>query len=294
MIVPGEGTVEILGAAEAEASGANQAHLVNLSTRGRVTAGQPLILGFSVVGTEPRSLLLRAVGPGLNGFNVPGALAATRLELYDNDHQLMNTNEGWADAPALIQAAARTGAFPYVSGSADSALLVTLAPGNYTIHVSDPRGTGGVALAEIYDAGTGPGARLVNVSTLGAAGQGSDALISGFIIAGGSAERVLLRAVGPGLEQFDVNSPVVDPSIALYDSEGQSYGGNDNWVSSVTTVSDAAANSGAFALQAGSKDAAVVATLPAGAYTVQVSANAGTTGTPPGTSALLEIYEVRK
>src|SRR6185369_2029600 len=81
MVVPGEGTVEILGASEADALGASQAHLVNLSTRGRVTADQPLILGFAVVGAESRSLLLRAVGPGLNGFQVSGALAATRLEL---------------------------------------------------------------------------------------------------------------------------------------------------------------------------------------------------------------------
>ena len=79
---------------------------------------------------------------------------------------------------------------------------------------------------------------------------------------------------------------VSDPTIALYDAEGRILGSNDNWVSSVADVSSASVGAGAFPLDVGSKDAAVLATLPSGAYTIQVSA--GTVGT-----ALLEIYEVR-
>jgi hypothetical protein len=97
---------------------------------------------------------------------------------------------------------------------------------------------------------------------------------------------VLLRGVGPGLAAFGATGAVADPSIALYDAEGRALGANDNWVSSIADITSAAARSGAFALEPGSKDAAVLATLPTGAYTLQVSA--GTTGT-----ALLEIYEVR-
>ncbi len=187
----------------------------------------------------------------------------------------------------MIQAAATSGAFPLTAGSADSAALLTLAPGNYTIQVVDTRGSGGVALAEIYDAGTATGSRLVNVSSRGAAGTGSAAMISGFVIAGSdSAERLLLRGVGPSLTQFGTNGAVTDPSVALYDAEGRMLGTNDNWVSSLSTISAAAARAGAFALNVGSRDAAVLATLSSGAYTIQVSA--GSTGT-----ALLEIYEVR-
>ena len=112
-------------------------------------------------------------------------------------------------------------------------------------------------------------------------------MISGFVIAGGNtAERLLLRGVGPGLTKFGATGVVADPSVALYDAEGRALGTNDNWVSSVSTISAAALRAGAFALDAGSRDAAVLATLSSGAYTIQVSA--GTTGT-----ALLEIYEVR-
>jgi uncharacterized delta-60 repeat protein len=287
IMVPGEGSVEIYATAAQRQVGSGPSRLANLSTRGRVTAENPLILGFAIAGTEPRRVLLRAVGPGLAGFGVTDALAATRLQVYTASGAQLVANEGWGNAAALVQAAATTGAFPLTAGSADSAALLTLNPGNYTIQVVDTRSSGGIALAEIYDADNGPGSRLVNVSSRGAAGAGSAALISGFVIAGGDAsERVLLRAIGPGLAKFGATGVVADPAIALYDAQGLPLGTNDNWVSSVSTISTAALASGAFALDAGSKDAAVLATLPSGAYTIQVTG--GSTGT-----ALLEIYEAR-
>lgn len=285
--VAGEGSVEIFVASTtAVPANARPARLANLSTRGRVAAESPLILGFAISGTESRRVLVRAVGPALTGFGVTGALAAPRLQIYDAAGTLLSANEGWGNSAELVQAAAATGAFPLVAGSADSAAVVTLAPGTYTIQVADARGTGGVGLAEIYDAGTGTASRLVNVSSRASAGTGANVLISGFVIAGDSMQRVLLRGIGPGLAQFGTPGVVADPSIALFDAEGRELGGNDNWVSSIATVSSAAAGAGAFALNAGSKDAAVLATLPAGAYTIQVSAP--TTG-----AALLEVYEVR-
>jgi uncharacterized delta-60 repeat protein len=287
MMVPGEGSVEILAGLAGTADKANSSRLANLSTRGRVSADSPLILGFAISGRDSRPVLVRAIGPALRAFGVNNALSATRLDVYNDGGVLISSNEGWGGDPTLLQAATATGAFPLTSGSADSAALLTLAPGNYTIQVIDVNRGGGVALAEIYDAGSGVGSRLVNVSSRGASGSGGDALISGFVIAGtDAAQRVLLRGVGPGLIQFGATNVVVDPSIALFDAEGRALGTNDNWVSSLDTISSAALRAGAFALDRGSRDAAVLATLPSGAYTIQVSA--GSTGT-----ALLEIYEVR-
>ena len=286
-VVPGEGSVEIFVSSLRQLPENPQpARLANLSTRGRVSPESPLILGFAIAGTEPRRVLVRAAGPALNGFGVSGALGATRLQVYDAAGAVIAANEGWANSADAAQTAAATGAFPLTAGSADSAAVLSLAPGNYTLQVIDPRGAGGIALAEIYDAGTGVRSHLVNVSSRGAAGTGASALISGFVIAGDLSERVLLRGVGPGLAKFGAGSVVADPSIALFDAEGRELGSNDNWVSSVATVSSATANAGAFPLDIGSKDAAVLANLPAGSYTIQVSAP--TTG-----AALLEIYEVR-
>ena len=285
--VPGEGTVEILVSSVTRTpANPRPARLANLSTRGRVAADSPLILGFAIAGDEPRRVLVRGIGPALGGFGVSGALAATRLQIYDASGAVLASNEGWGNATDLAQTAAATGAFPLTAGSADSAALLTLAPGNYTIQVVDPRGAGGIALAEIYDAGTSAGSRLVNVSSRASAGAGADALISGFVIAGDATERVLLRGVGPGLAKFGATGVVADPTVTLYDARGLELGSNDNWVSSLSTVTSATASAGAFALDAGSKDAAVLATLPAGTYTIQVTA-------PTRGAALLEIYEVR-
>jgi hypothetical protein len=134
-------------------------------------------------------VLVRAVGPTLGVFGVGDALAATRLQLYDSAGRLLAANEGWGNVADVALAFARTGAFPLAAGSADSAALVTLAPGTYTMEVVDARGTGGGALAEIYDADAGGGSRLVTVSGRGAAGSGGAALISGFVLAGDDRRR---------------------------------------------------------------------------------------------------------
>jgi len=285
-LVPGEGTVEIRVQGDTAAAGAGPARLANLSTRGRVEPGFPLVLGFAIAGDEPRRVLVRGAGPALEAFGVNGALQAPRLELQRTDGQRVTGNEGWGSAADIARVAGETGAFPFRAGSADSAAVVLLAPGTYTIQISDARGAGGVALAEIYDAGAGERSRLVNVSSLGRAGTGFDALISGFVLEGGAAARLLLRGVGPGLTRLGGLVAAEDPALALYDGAGVALGANDNWVASVPEVAEAAVRSGAFALVPGSRDAAVLATLPAGVYTVQVSA-AG------GGPALLEVYEVR-
>ncbi|MDO8541128.1 MAG: delta-60 repeat domain-containing protein [Opitutaceae bacterium] len=277
-------TIEIV---VASATSGGTAQLTNLSTRGRVSAANPLILGFAITGTESRPVLMRAVGPALTDFGVSDALRGTRLQVYDSTGALVTSNESWTAADDLVNATARTGAFPLAAGSADSAAVVTLNPGIYTMQVVDTRGTGGVALAEIYDAGNGSGSRLVNVSSRGGAGAGDAALISGFVISGDAPKRVLLRAVGPTLAQFGAGAVVADPSLSLYNSLGVSLGSNDNWVSGVAQITTAALSAGAFALEPGSKDAAVIATLPPGAYTIQVSTKSDITAT-----ALLEIYEV--
>jgi hypothetical protein len=100
-------------------------------------------------------VLIRAVGPGLAGppFNVPGALAEPVVTLFAGT-QSVATNTAWnsaANAAAIRDAARTVGAFALAEGSRDSALLVTLAPGAYTIQVSGANNTTGAALVEVYE-----------------------------------------------------------------------------------------------------------------------------------------------
>ncbi len=271
---------------------ASLARLSNLSTRARVAADNPLLTGFAISGTGERTVLVRAVGPGLTGFGVTGALEAPLLRLYDATGNVLVENTGWAAAPALTQAAAISGAFPLATGSADSAVLVTLAPGNYSLHVLDSRSAnGGVALAEIYDVAGGSASRLANVSSRSSLTAADGFLISGFVIAGTTNGSLLVRGVGPALTQFGVTSALADPIVGLYDNTGRMLANNDNWSatsSTATTLISSASRVGAFALVAGSKDAALTLTLAPGAYTAQVSGATATTG-----GALLEIYELK-
>jgi len=138
-----------------------------------------------------------------------------------------------------------------------------------------------VALAAIAHAQP----RLVNLSTRAQAGAGDAILTAGFVVNGGS-KQVLVRAVGPtlGAAPFNLPGVLADPFLTIYNSNNVAVATNDNW-----NASDAAtfASVGAFALGAGSKDAAIVATLAPGNYTAQVTGVGGTTGL-----ALVEVYEV--
>lgn len=284
-----ETTVEIVVANPSTAAANGSSRLVNLSTRSRVTPGNPLVVGFAVSGTTARTILVRGIGPALTAFGVAESLPSTRLQIVDNAGRLVVANEGWDGTSSLTAAFAQTGAFPLAPRSGDSAALVTLAPGTYTLQVSAATVQGsGVALAEVYDADTTSStSRLMNVSTRGNAATGGDALIGGFVISGNASKRVLLRGAGPSLTQFGVTGALADPVLSLFDSQGRVLGTNDNWVSAASPLLSATASVGAFALNADSKDAAVMATLPPGAYTVQVTGVSGSSGT-----ALIEIYEL--
>lgn len=120
----------------------------NLSCRLRLTATAPtLITGFVVGGETARPILIRAAGPALAAFGVPGVLARPRLSVYRSDGTRVIQVSGWTDTPELRSAVAATGAFGFATGSADAATVLTLAPGGYTVHVE---GGEGETLVEVY------------------------------------------------------------------------------------------------------------------------------------------------
>jgi hypothetical protein len=125
----------------------------NVSTRGYVSSTETFIGGFIVQGTAPRTVLIRGDGPILGTFGVPSPLADPVLTVYNNEGTVVATNTGWGkntNPTALVTAALEAGAFALPSGSADSALLLTLAPGAYTVQVTSASGNSGIALFEAY------------------------------------------------------------------------------------------------------------------------------------------------
>jgi hypothetical protein len=266
------------------------AHVINLAVRARVggEAGSPTV-GFVVDGKGAgKRMVVRAVGPTLSSaFGVPGTLRDPRLQLWSGS-TVRAANDNWLAADAAAFTA--VGAFPLASGSGDAAIVTTLAAGAYTTPVSDATGGSGVVLIECYDAApSDTSTRLINASALAFAGTGDDALIPGFVISGEGSVRVLVRAVGPGLNAFGVAGAMSDPKLTLYNGGGAVVGANNDW-ENADNASDAAAAAksvGAFALTTRSNDAALLVTLKAGSYT----ANVAPVGAGIGI-VLMEVYVV--
>ena len=277
--------------AVSSATPASDGFLRNLSTRGFVGSGdQILVAGFVVNGVAPKRVLVRAIGPALANFGVPGVVTDPTLKLYRGS-VVEGSNDDWGTDPAVPAASSTVGAFALPAGSTDAALVATLVPGPYTAQVTGVNGATGVGLVEIYDVDSqlafSP-EKMLNVSTRGRVGP--EELIAGVIINGVTPKRVLIRAVGPTLSNFGVSGVLADPVLRLVNQEtGAVVRENNDWQmgNDALTVSKAAARVGAFALPPGSKDAVLLITLPPGRYTALVSSSAGTSGI-----AIVEVYEI--
>jgi YVTN family beta-propeller protein len=253
--------------------------LGNISTRLRVEKGDnALIGGFIVNGTQPKKVLIRAIGPSLASL-FPGTLADPILELHDSSGTRIAINDNWrSDQQAEIEATLPP------SNELESAIVRTL-PANGSSYTAVVRGVNngtGVGLIEVYDLDGTVDCKLANISTRGLVGTGNNVMIAGTIVQGQLPQRVLVRAIGPSLP---VPGKLADPSLELRDQNGVLIHTNDNW------RSDQEAEIVATTIPPSSdQEAALIHTLPANGapYTAIVQGVGGTTGV-----AVVEIYALQ-
>ncbi len=273
--------------------------LINVATRALVGSGNgALIAGFVIGGTQNKTVLLRGAGPALAGFNVADALTDPLIELYQGTTKLVE-NDDWSAADAATHQAA--GAFAFAPGSKDAAIVRTLAPGGYTVHLnhaSSKSPGSAVGLLEVFELeGSAPttATRLINLSTRAFVGTGQDILIPGLVIGPSgvndtnTSRLVLIRAVGPGLADFGVSDFLARPRIRVVSPNGLVAAENTGWQSAASrdALVAATARVGAFPLSSTRADSALLVTLSPLAYTIQVS------GADDGSGiALVEVYEV--
>jgi hypothetical protein len=139
---------EIYDADAANAPG----RLVSLSARANVGPGASVLIGgFAIAGSAVETVLLRGIGPALANYGVPGVLGRPVLTLFNTAGVLLATNSGWGGGADLTGIFRQVSAFDLPAASADTAMVVTLAPGAYTVQVAGAGATSGVALVEIYE-----------------------------------------------------------------------------------------------------------------------------------------------
>ncbi|MGE5219257.1 MAG: aryl-sulfate sulfotransferase [Chloroflexota bacterium] len=258
-----------------------KSEVLNLSTRGLVSGGDNVLIGgFIVRGTEPKSMVLRALGPSLSGFGLSNVLRDPVLSVYDSSGNLVGTNDNWqSDVNHLAVEA--NGLAP--ANPLESAQVRTLAPGAYTVIVTGKDATPGIGLVELYDLSPLSNSNLGNTSTRGSVGTGDNIVIGGFIVGDVDSATVVVRAIGPSLTAYGVSGVLSDPTLTIYDSSGSVIASNDNWE----------LDPNAFLVRKNgltppnALESALVLHLPAGAYTAAVRGANGATG-----NALVEVYHL--
>jgi len=137
----------------------------NLSTRCRIGLGDEILIPGIVVSEGSARLLVRALGPTLAQFGITDALPDPEITIYAGDLPVAYNNDwsagpfvptagagsGPTAPPSVVQAAQLVGAAPLNRSAKDAALVATLPPGSYTLHVRSrqPQQTG-VAVAEVF------------------------------------------------------------------------------------------------------------------------------------------------
>ena len=157
--------------------------LRNISTRAAVQTGDRVVIAGFIITGGSKEVLLRGLGPSLAAQGVPGPLQDPQIELYNSSGGLINSNNNWRDTQQ--NAILETTIAP--SDDRESALIITLGAGSYTVVLRGANDTIGNGLIELYDFSGGANAKLANISTRSFVGTGDSVLIGGFIVEGDDA-----------------------------------------------------------------------------------------------------------
>jgi hypothetical protein len=238
------------------------------------TGAEVGIGGFIVTGSASKRVILRAIGPSLT---VSGALADPVMELHGPAGFTTIMNDNWRDTQEAEIIA--TGIPP--TNNLESAIVVTLAPGAYTVIVSGKNNTSGVGLVEVYDLTQAAPSKLANISTRAFCGTGGNIVIAGFILGNGTGmDNVILRGIGPSLP---VPNALANPTLELRDNNGALIRANNNWQDD---PAQAALIIGAGLAPTNNLESGIAVTLSPGPYTALLAGLNNGTGV-----GLVEVYD---
>ncbi len=255
--------------------------LLNLSTRALIGIDQDVLIGgFIIQGSQPATVILRAIGFSLSAAGITNAILDPTITVYDSNQHIVATSDDW-----FVSSDAQTISSFHLDppNSRESALYLTLNPGPYTAIVQGfSTAFTGIGLVELYDLHM-TASRAGNISTRGQVLTGNNVLIAGFIVGGNQSKQVIVRAIGPSLAMAGISTPLPDPTLELHDRNGNILQTNDNWQQGP----DAQAISDHGLAPTNPRESALMATVNPGSYTAIVRGVNGDTGT-----ALVEVYDL--
>ncbi len=265
---------------------------LTLNTAAGVITGLPLAAGTSLVtltatnsaGTATATIIIKVAAPTVtpiitSATAAPGMIG-TPFVTYVIAATGVPTSYTAIGLPAGLTLDGLTGAIngiPTVTGTFAVVITATNSAGTSTANLT-------ITIAAV------PFSRIVNFSARAVSGPGDQGLIMGFVVSG-NGKNLLVRGIGPGLAAYGVANVLADPLLSLFNG-GSTIAINDDWQTTSVgqpdngQVATVAARVGAFALIAGSKDAALLALFNDGAHTTSLVRPTGTTGV-----ALTEIYD---
>lgn len=259
-------------------------NLLNISTRLQVlTNDKVLIGGFIITGTDPKKIIIRGIGPSLSG--VGAVLQNPTLELHQGSATLA-VNDDWKEHQTEVEA---TTIPP--TNDFESAIVTTLNPGAYTAILAGKNDGTGVGVVEVYDLAPAANSKLANISTRGFVDSGSNVMIGGLIVDGGTFggfARVILRAIGPSLAAAGIQGVLQDPTLELHDASGAIVASNDNWKTRPDGSSQQGEIEATSIPPSNDAESALVQSLPPGNYTAIVRGTGNTSGI-----AVVEAYTLQ-
>lgn len=273
----------------------------NTSSRGFVQTGHNILIGgFIIKGNSSKRVLILGKGPSLSEFGLPDTLTNPFLRLFSGSTSIAE-NDDWESQRAAIVSTGldpcqpnpgRT--TPPPNCTRESAILTTLEPGLYTVHLTGINSGVGVGLVEVFDVDTANPTQLTNVSSRGFVQTGHNILVHGFIIGGNSPQKVLIRGRGPSLAAFSLSNTLANPYMRLF-SGTNVINENDNWEVSPNRADIASSGLDPCQPFPGqtspppdcSREATILTTLDPGAYTVYLTGVGDTSGL-----GLIEVLNV--
>lgn len=261
---------------------------INISTRGNVGTDQDVLIGgFIITGSGSQQVVLQGLGPSLAGSGITSpVLADPTLTLYDSSGAMIATNDNWKDNTSANQMVLTDNNLAPTDDS-ESAIVATLNPGSYTVILSGVGATTGIGEVTAYNIDNGStNTQFGNLSTRGNVGAADDQVLIGGISlgnGGGGFSTVIFRGLGPSLTADGVTDALADPTLSLFDANGNQIDSNDNWMDNPNEqqISDAGL------APTDPNESALYEILPEAQYTFILSGVNSTTGV-----GLVESYDI--